>query len=330
MKFRKLPIWALALSILAGSGCVNDEYNYAKEGTYATVSFALEADGNLDAGEITRADGETTTPKIPIADALGASAGFDATKFAVEDFAIVIMNGKTKVYEGTLKNYQEQLAAGAESLNLELGTYKVTASYDPQKIGFYVVGTDGKPTETSGLPAFVSEDVEFTITAQDAESETPKAVTIPVTLKNSILRIKCTEMFTKYFSEYSAVVKQSTADDAPSVAYEQAKIAIESEAATVDDTAGGTGATAEAQGAFFEPVKTYIAYTLTPDSNQAQGSNAAIKTGVVGGADGVRLNSKTCHTVIFDVTTIGGVDNLTITFNDDVTEIPIGDIEIND
>ncbi len=326
MKFRKLPIWALALSILAGSGCVSDDYNYAKDGAYATVSFAVEADNNLDAGEETRADGESSNAKISIADALGASAGFDVSKIATDDFNIVLKKGNNTLFQGTLKNYQEQLAAGAEKLNLEVGTYKVKASYDPAKIGFYTLGSDGKPTATSGLPAFASEEVEFNITAQDVENETPKAVEVHVTLKNSILRIKCTEMFTKYFSEYSAVVTQSTADDAPSVEYEQDKIALHSEAATADDTATA----AEATGAFFEPVKTYITYTFTPNPDQAQGPNAAVKTGVVGGADGVRLNSKTCHTVIFDVTTIGGVDNLTITFNEDVTTIPIGDIEIND
>lgn len=319
MKFRKLPIWALALSILAGSGCVSDDYNYAKEGAYATVSFAVEADNNLDAGEETRADGESSNAKISIADALGASAGFDVSKIATDDFNIVIKSGKKILKECLLKDYKP------EELPLEAGSYSVTVSYDPAKIGFYTLGTDGKPTATSGLPAFASEEVEFNITAQDIENETPKAVEVPVTLKNSILRIKCTEMFTKYFSEYSAVVTQSTADDASSVAYEQAKIALHSEAATADDTATA----AEAAGAFFEPIKTYITYTFTPNPNQAQGPNAAVKTGVVGGADGVRLNSKTCHTVIFDVTTIGGVNTLTITFNDVVTEVPIGDIEIN-
>lgn len=325
MKFRKLPIWALALSILAGSGCVSDDYNYAKEGAYATVSFALEADGNLETGEITRADGdESSNPKISIADALGASAGFDATKIATEDFKIVIKSGRNTLKECLLKDYKP------EELPLKAGSYSVEVSYDPAKIGFYTLGTDGKPTQDSGMPAFASEVVDFTISSQDIESKTPKAVEIPVTLKNSILRIKCTETFTKYFSEYSAVVTQSTADDAPSVAYEQAKIALESEAATADDTAGETTTTAEATGAFFEPVKTYITYTLTPNPNQAQGANAATKTGVVGGEEGVRLNSKTCHTVIFNVANIGGVNKLEITFNDEVTTVDIGDIEIND
>lgn len=312
MKLRKLPIWALALSILAGSGCVSDDYNYAKEGACGTVSFALEADSNITSGEITRADGESSNATIEIAEALGVGESFDATKLT-ENFTIKVLDsGKKKTLkECLLKDYKP------EELSLELGTYYVQASYDPKKIGFYVVGQDGKPTEASGLPAF-SGEAQFTITSEDAESETPKQVPIEVALTNSILRIKCTEMFTKYFSGYSAVVTQSTADDAPSVSYEQAKITLESDADAV------------AAGAFFESIKTYITYTFTPDPNQAQGANATPKTGVVGGAEGVKLNAKSCHTVIFDISTIGGVDKLTITFDDTVTTVDIGDIEIND
>ncbi len=315
MKFRKLPIWALALSILAGSGCVSDDYNYAKEGDYATVSFAVETDNGLDAGEVTRADGESSNAEISIADALGASAGFDAEKFTTGDFKIVIKNGKKTEKECLLKDYKP------EEVPLKAGSYSVEVSYDPGKIGFYSVDANGKPTETSGQPAFAGR-ADFTITAEDIATKQPKMVPVEVTLKNSILRIKCTDMFTKYFSEYSAVVTQSTADDAPSVAYEQAKIALHNEATTTTTT--------EAVGAFFEPIKTYIAYTFKPDPNQAQGPNAEIKTGVVGAENGMLLSSRTCHTVIFDVTTIGGVDFLEITFNDEVTTVPIGDIEIND
>lgn len=313
MKFRKLPIWALALSILAGSGCVSDDYNYAKEGAYGTVSFALEADSNITSGEITRADGESSNATIEIAEALGAGESFDATKLT-DNFTVKVLDSSKKktLKECLLKDYKP------EDLSLELGTYYVQASYDPQKIGFYVVGQDGKPTEASGLPAFEGEAM-FTISSEDAESETPKQVPIEVALKNSILRIKCTDIFTKYFSEYSAVVTQSTEDDAPSVSYDQAKIALESDVDAV------------AEGAFLEPVKTYIAYTFKPNPDQAQGTNATDKTGIVGGADaGVKLNAKSCHTVIFDISTIGGVDKLTITFDDTVTTVDIGDIEINE
>lgn len=312
MKFRKLPIWALALSILAGSGCVSDDYNYAKEGDYATVSFAVETDNGLDAGEVTRADGESSNATISIADALGASAGFDAGNFTTGDFKIVIKNGTKTAKECLLKDYKP------EEVPLKAGSYSVEVSYDPGKIGFYSVDANGKPTETSGQPAFAGR-ADFTITADDIDTKQTKEVPVEVTLKNSILRIKCTDIFTKYFSEYSAVVTQSTEDDAPSVSYDQAKIALESDVDAV------------AEGAFLEPVKTYIAYTFKPNPNQAQGTNATDKTGIVGGADaGVKLDAKSCHTVIFDISTIGGVDKLTITFDDTVTTVDIGDIEIND
>lgn len=282
MKLKKLPIWALALSILAGSGCVNDDYNYTKDDAYGTLSFALAADNQMSVGEITRAEGDNT---LTIAEALSGTTPFDATTFLSNKgggFSIVIKDSKdNEKYNGPLKDWNTETP-------LALGNYTVEATYDQQQIGFY-------GEEDGGEPAFESETISFTIANADAPTE----VAIPVTLSNSILRVRYTDMFKNYYSNCVTEVTQT--DKTVTFNYN------------------------ETRGAFFDAASAAIKYTLTP--SQAQDNNAsAIEKTIT-----QSLQAKTCHTLLFDVTNVGGVNTLTITIDDStVTEIPIDDIDIND
>ena len=280
MKLKKLPIWALALAVLAGSSCSSDDYNYTKDGSYGTLSFALAANNQLNEGEISRA--ESRASGLTISEALGGNA-FNATSFLSSkggDFAINVKDSNYETTNCLLKEWDA-------SKSLAFGNYTVNASYDQAKVGFYGDG---------GEPAFESEEVSFTIATADA----PTAVSIPVSMSNSIMRVRYTEMFKNYYADCTTVVTQ-TGKSPVTFTY------------------------TEERGAFFEAANATIKYTLTP--SQAQGENGnAIEKSV-----SQTLSAKTCHTLLFDVTNVGGVNKLTITLDDTtITEVEIGDIDLND
>ena len=68
-----------------------------------------------------------------------------------------------------------------------------------------------------------------------------------------------------------------------------------------------------------------INYTLTPA--QAQGDNSK----VISKSISHTFAAKSCHTLQFNVTNVGGVNKLTITLDDTtIQEVEIGDIDLND
>lgn len=281
MKLKKLPIWALALAVLAGSSCSSDDYNYTKDDSYGTLSFALAANNQLNEGEISRA--KSRASGLTISEALGGSNAFNATSFLSSkggEFNITVKDSNDETSKCLLKDWDE-------SKSLAFGNYSVNASYDQAKIGFYGDG---------GEPAFESEDVSFTIDTSD----TPTAVSIPVSMSNSIMRVRYTEMFKNYYSDCTTVVTQ----------------------------AGNSPVTftyTEERGAFFEAANVTIKYTLTPSQAQGENKNAIEKS------VSQTLSAKTCHTLLFDVTNVGGINKLTITLDDTtVTEVEIDDIDLND
>ena len=189
MKLKKLPIWALALAILAGSGCSQDDYNYAKDDAYGTLSFALATDNLLNEGEISRAGGQIT-----ISEALGGTSAFNASTFLTTNggnFSIVVEDAEEEtIYSGPISGWSNDKP-------LAFGNYTVTATYDLRQVGFYGNG---------GQPAFESEEVSFAISNADI----PTDVTIPVELSNSIMRVQYSDMFKKYYSSCETIVTQGS------------------------------------------------------------------------------------------------------------------------
>lgn len=282
MKLKKLPIWALALAILAGSGCSRDDYNYAKDDAYGTLSFALATDNLLNEGEISRA-GERAGGQITISEALGGTNVFNASTFLSTNggnFSIVVEDADEEtIYSGPISGWSNDKP-------LAFGNYTVTATYDLRQVGFYGNG---------GQPAFESEEVSFAI----ANADIPTEVTIPVVLSNSIMRVQYSDMFKKYYSNCEVIVTQNNS----SVTF------------NYDET----------RGAFFETGNATINYTLTPA--QAQGDNSEVISKLISHT----FAAKSCHTLQFNVTNVGGVNKLTITLDDTtIQEVEIGDIDLND
>lgn len=236
MKLKKLPIWALALAILAGNSCSIDDYNYAKDDAYGTLSFALATDNLLNEGEISRAG-----KQITISEALGGANAFDASTFLTTNggnFSIVVEDAD----EETI--YSDPISGWSSDKSLAFGNYTVTATYDQQQVGFYGEG---------GQPAFESEEVSFAIANADITTE----VEIPVVLSNSIMRVQYSDMFKKYYSNCVTTVTQG--DSSVTFNYDETRGAFfETSSATIEYEL----TPAQAQGDNAEAITKSISHTF--------------------------------------------------------------------
>ncbi len=236
MKLNRLPILALAVAILAGSGCSSDDYNYGDKG-YATLSFALDADSGLNVGEISRAEeGERT-----IAEALGVDSYQDP---AAENFTIVLKDSyDEEVYNGALSGWDA-------TKKLPLGEYTVSAVYDKGTVGFYGVENGGDPAFEGAATFSVVEAKEY-------------AVEIPVKLSNAILKVVYTDMFRNYFKAADVKAKSQGLETEVSFGYHDG-----------DDVNAKVEPTE--QGAFMMANSATISYSFTPSQAQGANANAVI------------------------------------------------------
>lgn len=120
------------------------------------------------------------------------------------------------------------------------------------------------------------------------------SVRIPVALMNTILKIVSTEAFDNYFPEHSFKVTTAAGSE-------------------IDFAKG------ETRGAFIDAYKFTIAGTLTNQAGKSQGFSKEYAS----------VNPATCYTIKFDAPDTGGA-TVTITFNDTVTTVDLGDIELNE
>ena len=118
-------------------------------------------------------------------------------------------------------------------------------------------------------------------------------VEVPVTLGNTIIRISCSENFKNYYKDYTFKL---TRDGSDIVAF------------TKD----------EARAAFIDGYKIRVEGTLTNETKT--------QTFV---ADYTNLSEATAYTLAFDASQVGG-STITISFNDVVEEVELGNIELND
>lgn len=160
---------------------------------------------------------------------------------------------------------------------------------NPLKVGNYSVKAEYGSIEEEGFdkPYFTGE-ATFAV----AGGET-KAVPIPVTLGNTVVKISCTQAFRNYYKNYSFKLTRSNAEI---VSF------------TKDDTRA-----AFVDGYQFNLEGTLEAETKTYTFNKEYKS----------------LDAATAYTFLFDVTNTGGAV-ITITFNNNVETVELGDYELND
>ncbi len=186
------------------------------------------------------------------------------------EFTIVLTNSSDdEIYSGRIDGYVTSTA-------LKAGNYSVKASY----------GTASD--EGFGKPCFSGEK-SFAVTGGGTT-----AVSIPVSLSNSIIRIVCTDGFDSYYTDYSFVVK----------------------------TGGGTEIPfpkGETRAAFVDAYSVTVSGTLTNQGGKTQTFSKDYKS----------LSPKTCHTVRFDVSNVGG-NSITVTFDDTVEDVELVEVDLND
>lgn len=119
------------------------------------------------------------------------------------------------------------------------------------------------------------------------------SVSIPVALGNTIIKINCSEYFKKYYSDYTFKLTRDGADIATFVK---------------DET----------KGAFIDGYKIKVEVTLTGEMK-----TYTFEKEYTG------LDEATAYTINFDAPTVGG-STITISFNDTVETVELGDYELND
>jgi hypothetical protein len=119
------------------------------------------------------------------------------------------------------------------------------------------------------------------------------AVKIPVTLQNAIVRFTYSDMFLKYYSFN--------------------KVNVTSGSTSIEFTKDVN------KGAFIDATTFNVATTFTSQSGKS-----------VDFSKEYSAKAATCYTVAFDASNIGGVGTITITLNDEVTEVDMGEIELNE
>lgn len=119
------------------------------------------------------------------------------------------------------------------------------------------------------------------------------SVSVPVALGNTIIKISCSEYFKKYYSDYTFKLTRGTAEIATFVK---------------DET----------KGAFIDGYKIKVEGTLTGELK-----TYSFEKEYSG------LDEATAYTLNFDAPNVGG-STITISFNDTVETVELGDYELND
>lgn len=213
---------------------------------------------------------EIATDNIEVVQLVKSSVSDYTTLPSQGDFSLDIKKEDgTPFWNGLQKDWSSQTS-------ILTGNYKVTATYgDSSEEGF------GKPS-FSGSTNFAIEPAKLT------------NVAVTVKLTNCIVRIRCTEAFTNYFSDYTFTVKTG-ADN------------------TFSFPKGETKAV------FMDAFKFTISGTLTNQGGTVQTFAAKEYS---------NLEPGTCYTVTFDAGTTGG-SSITISFDDSTDVVDLGFIELN-
>lgn len=201
----------------------------------------------------------------------------DATKSLVSEFTTLPSAGSfTLEITGNDYNWTGLLSEWDATTALPVGNYTVRAVY----------GVEGE--EGFDKPYFAGQTSFAVIGAQTT------AVSIPVSLANTIVKVVCSEMFNNYYPEYAFTVATGSG----------AEIAFPK---------------GETRGAFIEAYKFTISGSLTSQGGNVQ-SFSKEYTG---------LDEKTCYTVNFDVDGVSGL-SINITFDDTTEAVALEEVELND
>jgi len=127
------------------------------------------------------------------------------------------------------------------------------------------------------------------------ESGETSTVSVPVSLGNCLVKINCSDIFKSYFPDYSFTLTTGSG--------------------TVVDFSKE-----ETRAAFIDAFKFSVSARMKSQGGALKTYSKSYDSGIL---------PATCYTLAFDVTNAGGV-SLTVSFNDTVDVVDLGDIELND
>ena len=240
---------------------------------YRSALCALALLAAVSCGKEFQGSGKTGTISFAVS---SDESVFESTRSSVSDYTTLPAAGDfTIAISGTDYSWTGKVSEWDAATQLAVGNYSVTANYG------------ASDDEGFDKPWFTGSK-DFAVTGGETT-----AVSIPVALANTIVRVTCTEMFQNYFPTYEFKLSRDNADIV-------------------------TFAKGETRAAFVDGYKFTLSGTL----------NGEIKTQTFS-QEYTNLDEKTCYTFTFDATNIGGA-TLTVTFNDTVTTVDLGESELND
>ena len=219
--------------------------------------------------------------------------GSGSVSFALDNNVEIVEQTRSKVSDyTTLPSAGDFTITIKDASGTGVWTGKVSEwdSTTPLPVGNYSVVAEYGSLEEEGfdMPYFYGEVESFAV--QGNETAT---VSIPVALGNTIIKVSYSEMFKKYFTDYSFKLTRSNAEIV-------------------------TFAMNETRGAFVDGYKITVEGTMTGELKTFSYSK-----------EYSNLAEATAYTLAFDVNNVGGA-TLTVTFNDTVETVDLGDIELNE
>lgn len=206
-----------------------------------------------------------------LADVTKSNVSDYTTLPTVENFTVVVKNSSDE------ELWKVKASEWNPSTQIPVGNYTVTASYgDLANEGF-------------DKPCFIGTE-SFVVLGNETTD-----VSVPVSLANAVILVRCTDNFKNYYPEYSFSLMRMSS-----------KI--------VDFVQG------ETRGAFIDPYRFHFEGTVKTETG-------AVKTFAT--QEYRSLDSATAYTVIFDVNKIGG-GSVTVSFNDNLETVELADVELND
>ena len=219
--------------------------------------------------------------------------GSGSVSFALDNNVEIVEQTRSKVSDyTTLPSAGDFTITIKDASETDVWTGKVS-EWDPTTplpVGNYSVVAEYGSIEEEGFdkPYFYGEVESFAVQGNETT-----AVSIPVALGNTIIKVSYSDMFKKYFTDYSFKLTRGNA-----------------EIAVFDKN--------ETRGAFVDGYKITVEGTMTGELKTFSYSK-----------EYSNLAEATAYTLAFDVNNVGGA-KLTVTFNDEVETIDLGDIELNE
>lgn len=136
---------------------------------------------------------------------------------------------------------------------------------------------------------WISGSQSFNVTGGQMTS-----VSVPVRLTNSVIRIDCSEQFKSYFPDYSFNV---TTGSGTSIEFPKG----------------------ETRAAFIDAYRFRIDGIMTSQSGSEKTFSREYASGI---------EPATCYTIRFDVTNVGNL-TITVSFNDNLETVDLGEVELN-